>query len=195
MTTADGNEERVTEQRADVDRILARDGERTVDGRLTSEMSAAELDDNRDRTELRNRYYGLLQELRVVLPGVQVLVAFLLTAPFSSRFEDLDGIGVAIYLVALTSSVAATVCLVAPTVYHRAGGRTARSARLVWALRMTRAGLCLMALALLAAVVCVTRFVTDNIVAALISSTLGALLIVAWVVLPLLTAHPSTEER
>ncbi len=49
---------------------------------------ASELDDRADREELRERYYGLLQELRVILPGVQVLVAFLLTVPFASRSES-----------------------------------------------------------------------------------------------------------
>ena len=46
-----------------------------------SERPPEALDDELDRGELRDRYYGLLQELRVVLPGVQVLVAFLLTIP------------------------------------------------------------------------------------------------------------------
>ena len=46
-----------------------------------------------DREELRTRYQMLLQELRVVLPGVQVLMAFLQTAPFAQRFGDLDDLG------------------------------------------------------------------------------------------------------
>jgi Family of unknown function (DUF6328) len=51
-----------------------------------SDEDTEDLDDVADREELRQRYYGLLQELRVVLPGVQVLLAFLLTAPFAQRF-------------------------------------------------------------------------------------------------------------
>ena len=53
-------------------------------------LDAAELDDDRDRDELRSRYGMLLQELRVLLPGVQLLVAFLLTAPFAQGFERVD---------------------------------------------------------------------------------------------------------
>ena len=91
-------------------------GDETSDVPPVSELPAVMLDDRLDRSELRDRYYGLLQELRVVLPGVQVLVAFLLTAPFSARFADLDDVGVAAYLVALVSAVLATICRVAPTV-------------------------------------------------------------------------------
>lgn len=154
----------------------------------TVDLPAAELDDLRDRDELRNRYYGLLQELRVVLPGVQVLMAFLLTAPFSSRFGDLDDLGVSLYLLALVSSTAATICCVAPTVYHRAGGRTSRSARLSWAIRLTRVGFVLLAVALMSSVLCVSRFVRGPGAAVWITAALGALLVVSWVVLPLLTA-------
>lgn len=153
-----------------------------------SETPARELDDLVDRDELRSRYYGLLQELRVVLPGVQVLVAFLLTVPFSARFDDLDDLGVGLYLTALTTSVAATVCFVAPTVYHRTVGRTSRSNRLVWAVRMTRIGLALMALSMLAAVLCVTRFVADDMTAVIITLGLTTLLVSSWLALPFLTA-------
>ncbi len=55
---------------------------------------AQDLDDMADRDVLRNRYEVLLQELRASLPGVQILSAFLLTAPFSQRFDELDDLGV-----------------------------------------------------------------------------------------------------
>jgi hypothetical protein len=164
------------------------DSASTDDRAETADLPAEALDDRRDRDELRDRYYGLLQELRVVLPGVQVLMAFLLTAPFSSRFDDLDALGVSLYLVALVSSTAATICCVAPTVYHRAGARTSRSARLSWAIRLTRAGFVLLAIALMSSVICVSRFVRGAGTAAWIAAVLGALLVASWVALPLLTA-------
>jgi amino acid transporter len=153
-----------------------------------SERSASELDDRRDRRELRDRYYGLLQELRVVLPGVQVLVAFLLTVPFSQRFEDLDDTGRVAYLVALVSSLLATVCFVTPTAYHRAGGRTERSARLTWALRATRAGLVAMAVALTSATYGVTRFVFTPTTAWWVTGGLVVAIGSCWIALPVLTA-------
>lgn len=172
------------DERLDLDPL----GPPLIDPPVVADLPAQLLDDQRDRKELRNRYYGLLQELRVVLPGVQVLVAFLLTAPFSARFSDLDDLGVSTYLIALVCSVAATICCIAPTVYHRAGGRTTRSARLVWAVRMTRIGFVLFACSMLSAVFCVTRFVSGPEAARWISGALALLLVGTWMVLPMLTA-------
>jgi hypothetical protein len=61
----------------------------------------------------------LLQELRVALPGVQVLFAFLLTVPFTQRFDDLSTFERDLYYGVLISVALATVLLVAPTVGHR----------------------------------------------------------------------------
>jgi predicted membrane channel-forming protein YqfA (hemolysin III family) len=61
----------------------------------------------------------LLNELRVLLPGVQVLFAFLLTAPFASGFEKVTEFQRVVYAVCLLAALAATACLVAPTTYHR----------------------------------------------------------------------------
>jgi len=73
------------------------------------------LDEEADRDELRQRHYGLLQELRVVLPGVQVLLAFLLTVPFAARFTELDDAGRRAFEIALTSSMLSVVFLLGPS--------------------------------------------------------------------------------
>lgn len=100
-----------------------------VEQRDDSERDAHELHDVDDRAELRDRYEMLLQELRVLLPGVQVLTAFLLTAPFASRFTDLDDAGRRAYFLALVSAMASIITLLTPTVFHRVADRRARSAR------------------------------------------------------------------
>lgn len=88
-----------------------------------SEIPASRLDDEVDRDELRDRDYGLLQELRVVLPGVQVLVAFLLTMPFAQRFVRLDAFGKSMFGVALvcgaTTSAMVGLWLIVPLVWRR----------------------------------------------------------------------------
>jgi predicted membrane channel-forming protein YqfA (hemolysin III family) len=61
----------------------------------------------------------LLNELRVLLPGVQVLFAFLLTAPFASGFAKVTDLQRDLYALCLLTALAATACLVAPTTYHR----------------------------------------------------------------------------
>lgn len=160
----------------------------------TQDLPPTELDDRRDRGELRDRYYGLLQELRTVLPGVQVLVAFLLTVPFSQRFDELDPVGRVAFFVALIAAVLASVCFVAPAATHRAGGRTRRVARLTWAVRLTAAGLVLLAVALCAAVYCVSRFVFDDTVAMLVTAVVFSTIVALWVILPKSMDHSGADD-
>lgn len=61
----------------------------------------------------------LLQEIRVALPGVQVLFAFLLTVAFTDRFQGIDDDASAAYVLAVTLAAVASVLLIAPTVHHR----------------------------------------------------------------------------
>ncbi len=61
----------------------------------------------------------LLQELRVLQTGVQILTGFLLTVPFSPRFPDLAEHQQAIYLVVLVGSVITTSLIIAPVSFHR----------------------------------------------------------------------------
>ncbi len=152
---------------------------------------AAELDDLADREELRDRYYGLLQELRVILPGVEVLVAFLLTVPFASRFGQLDDLGRASFAVAMLASVIAVVCMLTPTVFHRVAPRTLRSDRLVWAIRTVLGGLSALVVALLAALLCVGRFVYGSSVGLLMTVCTGLVVVVLWLAVPL--AHRVRE--
>ncbi len=151
----------------------------------SQERPARDLDDERDRDELRDRYYGLLQELRVLLPGVQILVAFLLTVPFAQGFDSLDDLGRALYGIALTTGVLAVVAFTTPTVLHRLGHRQARSQRLQWAIRTTRAGLALLAATLLVALALVTRAVFGDTTAILVTIGVSAAIVALWLVLPL----------
>src|SRR3954452_16058970 len=76
----------------------------------------------RDETEterLDRNLIELLQEVRVVQTGVQVLFAFLLTVPFSARFDEITGFERAAYFTALVGATAASVLLIAPTALHR----------------------------------------------------------------------------
>src|SRR5918994_2347311 len=130
-----------------------------IDDAVPSDDDTKYLDDATDREELRQRHYGLLQELRVVLPGVQVLLAFLLTVPFAQRFGELDAWGRRAYEVALTSSMLSVVFLLGPTFLHRFGERTARRERLLWSIRLMVVGLAFLGIALLAALWGVARFV------------------------------------
>jgi hypothetical protein len=73
-----------------------------------------------DAEERTDRQIGeLLQELRIALPGVQILFAFLLTVPFSQGFQKVTSFQRTLFFVVLLSTAASTVCLIAPTATHR----------------------------------------------------------------------------
>jgi Family of unknown function (DUF6328) len=78
--------------------------------------------EERDETQtqrLDRNWACLLQELRVVLTGVQLLTGFLLTLPFQQRFATLDEKLHLLYLATVGCSIAATVLLTAPVALHR----------------------------------------------------------------------------
>src|SRR3954452_20658927 len=61
----------------------------------------------------------LLNELRVAMPGVQVLFGFLLAVPFQQRFAEVDDFQKIVYFVTLLAAATATAFLIAPSAYHR----------------------------------------------------------------------------
>lgn len=97
--------------------------------------------------KLTRNWNELLQELRVVQTGVQILTGFLLTVPFSSRWTDLTDLQVRLYLAVLSGAVLTTVLVVAPVAYHRMLFRQHRRPWLVqMANRTSRLGLAMVAL-------------------------------------------------
>jgi hypothetical protein len=85
------------------------------DGREDSEAGAEESEKER----LERNLEQLLQELRVALPGVQVLFAFLLTVPFTQAFPTLTDFERDAYFFVLMATTLATTFLIAPTAMHR----------------------------------------------------------------------------
>jgi hypothetical protein len=101
----------------------------------------------------------LLQELRVALPGVQVLFAFLLTIPFAQRFTTISGAQKTAYFIAFLSTAVATVLLIAPTAFHRIEWRQRDKERIL----RTSTGLALLGLAFLTAAMTATIFVVTDV--------------------------------
>lgn len=160
-----------------------------------SELDVDELDDTDNRDELRDRYYGLLQELRVALPGVQVLLAFLFAVPFAEGFTRLDSVGRATFAVAMVSALAAVICMLSPTAMHRFGARTARVARLTWSIRLTMVGLSFLAVALSAALWTVARLVYDGVIAVIVTVPVVAGIAGLWWLLPVQIGRSARQER
>jgi hypothetical protein len=136
--------------------------------------------------EERQRYRELLEELRTVLPGVQVLFAFLLTAPFSQRFTELDEFGRDLYGVALVGTALAAVILLSPASYHRIAPRREREGRLRTAIRFMVTGMLVLGVSIVVAVLTVMRFIFGPGVAVAVATGLVMVVLMLWYVVPLL---------
>jgi hypothetical protein len=138
----------------------------------------------------------LLTELRVALPGAQVLLGFLLTVPFATRFGRVSRPERVLFLVCLLLSAAGTVLLMAPSVYHRIrwerGGKTdvVRAAH-----RLFLAGSALLGAAILTAVLLVADVLFGVLAAACSTLALALILAGSWYLLPLGRARePGVHE-
>jgi hypothetical protein len=99
----------------------------------------------------------LLNELRVAMPGVQVLFAFLLAVPFQQRFGEVTEFQRTVYFITLLASASASALFIAPTAYHRIMFREGDKPRLVSiSSRLALAGLVCLAVAMNGAVLLVT---------------------------------------
>ena len=97
--------------------------------------------------QLTRNLNELLQELRVTQTGAQILAGFLLTLPFSTRFEDLDDVQRNVYLFVFAGSVITTALIVSPVAIHRTLFRQGERKFLVEAAnQLARAGLVFLAL-------------------------------------------------
>jgi hypothetical protein len=129
----------------------------------------------------------LLQELRVALPGVQVLFAFLLTVPFSQRFEELTAFQEWLYFGILLSTALATALFIAPTAGHRLLFRRQEKEYLVLvANRLTLAGLGVLALSMCGVITLISDLLFGAATTIIVSA--GAVLVFAglWYAGPLL---------
>ncbi len=143
-------------------------------------------DNNDDKSRLDRELVELLQELRVALPGIQVLFAFLFTVPFTRRFEQLTDLQRTTFFVAFIAAAAATVLLIAPTANHRLRWRERdKEALLRRANVMTIAGLAILAVAMTAAVFLVTDLLYEIPAASITAAGLAGAFTLAWYVLPL----------
>ena len=128
----------------------------------------------------------LLNELRVALPGVQVLFAFLLAVPFSNGFSKLSSGDRRVYLAAVLLTAISTAFLIAPSSFHRLRWRAKDKERmLVVSNYLTIVGLLLLA----AAITCTVFFITDFVFhirwAAAFTAVVALVFVVLWYGLPL----------
>lgn len=127
----------------------------------------------------------MLNGLRVALPGVQVLFAFLLTLPFTGSFSDLSDTDRNVYFTAFIATALSSAFLIAPSAHHRIRFRAKVKEAMVKASTVyALIGLGLLAVAVSAVLFLVTDVLYQSDVAALIAGSFGALVMLFWFVVP-----------
>jgi hypothetical protein len=143
----------------------------------------------RHETELERvdrNYTELLGELRVALPGVQVLFAFLLVVPFNARFNQVTAFQEKVYFATLLCTAVASAFLIAPSVHHRLLFRQRVKEKLVMTAHwMALVGLSFLALAIIGVLLLVTDFLFEATAAAVVTVLASALVVVVWYALPM----------
>lgn len=143
-----------------------------------------------NKERLDRELIELLNELRVALPGVQVLFAFLLTLPFTRRFEQLSASDRALYFSAVLLTTIASGFLIAPSAHHRLRFRAHNKEQLVrWGNRMAICGLVALVLAISASVSVITDFLYGELVRIPVTLALLFGLIGLWFVVPRIYAE------
>jgi hypothetical protein len=158
------------------------------DGRQESESQLTRQDPRRETVAQRDdrNLVELIQELRVVGLGVQVLFGFLLSLPFTVRFGTLSQGQRDLYVASITLATVATILLLGPVAYHRLVFREGMKESLVrFSNVMAIIGLVAVAGAVLTAVLLVIGYVAGALPAALITVLAGVMLCGLWFALPL----------
>ncbi len=145
--------------------------------------------DPRDETSWQrtDRNLGeLLQELRIALPGVQVLFAFLLAVPFQRRFEQVTDFQKSVYFATLIFAAASILLLIAPTAFHRLTFRRQKKERMLrLSNRFTIAGLAFLALAVTGAIILITDFLYGTTATVIVGALSAFAFILIWFLVPL----------
>jgi hypothetical protein len=135
--------------------------------------------DESEKDRVDRELIELLNELRVALPGVQVLFAFLLLLPFQQTFDKMTELERGVYLVAFLAALGASVLLIAPSTYHRIRFRDGDKAQMLeTGNRLLLAGTVSLAVAISASAFLVAELLYGGVVGGLIAA--GAAMFIVW---------------
>jgi|SRR4051794_25157320 len=144
-------------------------------------------DEEPEKARVDRELIELLNELRIVLPGVQVLFAFLLILPFQQGFQTTSDQDRAIYLLALLSIAVAAALLIAPSAYHRLNFRRHNKQRMLFdSNTLLIAGLVATGIGISCAIYLVTDVVFGPTTAGLATVATVVVYAALWLLLPLL---------
>lgn len=137
----------------------------------------------------------LLNELRVALPGVQVMFAFLLAVPFSQGWTQVTDTQTVSFLVALLTTAIASALLIAPSSFHRIQWRQGDKERLlVISNGLAIAGLAFLAMAMCAVVFTITDYVVGGQFAIWSTGLMGLTFAVLWYAIPLYRRSQTDDD-
>jgi hypothetical protein len=138
----------------------------------------------------------LLNELRVAMPGVQILFGFLLTVPFAQGFTKVTNFQRDVYFITLLLGAMATACLIAPSAAHRMLFHQGQRPWLIeHANRMLIGGLVFLGLALTGAVLLVTDYLFDRTLVYIVPPAMILILAVMWFGRPLMRrGKPAAQQ-
>jgi amino acid transporter len=146
----------------------------------------SEQQDEDEKARLDRELIELLNELRVALPGVQVIFAFMLVVPFSQGFSQLSSVERWIYFAAFITSALAAALLIAPSSYHRLRFRQGDKEKMLrLGNRLLVGGLALVAVSMALSVGLISEFVFGTAMALVAGLGIGAALAWFWFGLPL----------
>jgi hypothetical protein len=152
-----------------------------------AKLSSTDETDETPEERISRELDELLQQLRITLPGVQVLFAFLLTVPFSNRFHLIDGAARNVFFVAFIATAIAAALLLAPVAYARIQFRRFDKERLIrFGSIATIAGLVLLAVALSASTYVVTQVIFSSAAGAAVAAGIAVVFCVLWFVVPII---------
>jgi hypothetical protein len=141
--------------------------------------------DESEHERLDRNLLELLNELRVALPGVQVLFAFLLIVPFSERFKDLTATQKDVYYAALLATAISAMLLIAPSAHHRINFRQQDKAYIVFlANKLAIAGLAFLAIAMTCVLWLITAVLYSSTATAIATAAIALSFAVLWYVVP-----------
>jgi hypothetical protein len=142
-------------------------------------------DDESPQERVNRELIELLNEVRVALPGVQVLFAFLLAVPFQQRFTQTSAFERDTYFATLSLAFIATAMLIAPTALHRLNFRQHDKRRIVDVSNsLVIGGIAVLGVALIGTIIVVGDFLFGSPTAAIAPAIGAVVLLLLWVVLP-----------
>jgi Family of unknown function (DUF6328) len=159
-------------------------------GRLSGRQESEDVRLDRNLSEL-------LQELRVALPGVQVLFAFLLAVPFQKNFTEISPFEKKVYFATLLCTAISAALLISPTAYHRITFHLQQKRHLVsLANRFAIVGLGFLALAMTGAIMLITDLLFGSTVTtAIVSTAAMSMFVTLWYLLPLQHRRRATRDH